>query len=834
MNIVIKFLYKNVMEKKARSLLILVSIAVSSALFFATLGMSSVCQQMYLDQIVRWTGNSDIMIEVKDEIGEDQFFSHSKLDFLEEKLTYQIGLIRTAGLYSPSVEDMQYLDVVGTTLEDLNTYNTYELEEESDLESFTGHKIIISRTFAQKTGFSLGDTIDIKIRQNTYQFIVSGIAQQKGIFVNESNGVVVIVPREVLEEAYGVSQESNAMFLKLKDTGEMSAIIDDLADVLPNCRVMESMNRSDLSQAVNTVVMPFQVSAISVLFMSIFIIYTSFHLMMLERMPSLGTLRSIGLSQKKLRWLFILESIIWGAVGGILGSAIGTVLMYTIVEGYVANLSEGTALTITISLRQILLSIGMAIILTSLSAILPLFSSLRKSVKNIILNIETLPKSKKGSSAAALTCLLLIYALCVIIPHMFGASLLSMIITIVCVTIIMIVMVLVIPYLLRFSSKKIVKMSGNDSSSWLAVKNVSTSKSMLNIVRMLTISISSILIISSISNSISNTITGVYDTYHLYDISLSHRMADQDYVSQLNEIDGVVSSVSNYELMNVNLTEQNYYLNTLYGIEDEGFFDYMGAEIDEGAQQALENINSGRNIVLTKLLQSKLGLQVGDSIKLTIDNNVFNYTITGFIESSFKLGNIGFVAAQYLREDAEVYYYTNTYVKADKDANIVVGNIKAEFLEDVIFIQTLAELVEINQDLIVSIFRIINAYAILAVLIGIIGIFNCITVCFLERKKELALYRTVGMSKKRMKSLFIKESLFIGIFGIGVAFAGATGILKIVPYMLNYVFGNIVMEYNIALYLIFAVAGIAVMSLVSLMPIIRSSKLSIIESIKYE
>ena len=168
------------------------------------------------------------------------------------------------------------------------------------------------------------------------------------------------------------------------------------------------------------------------------------------------------------------------------------------------------------------------------------------------------------------------------------------------------------------------------------------------------------------------------------------------------------------------------------------------------------------------------------------------------------------------------------------DVDEVRNHIKAEFLEELITIQTLEELIEINKDLIVSIFRIINAYAILAVIIGIIGIMNNIIVCFIERKRELAMYRTVGMSMKTMRAIFLKESLFIGISGILFAFVGATGILDIVPSMLSFIFGNVTMKLNIALYLIFAVLGIAVICLLSLLPIAKSAKINIIESIKYE
>ncbi|WP_181899298.1 FtsX-like permease family protein [Lachnotalea glycerini] len=833
MKSIYKYLIINLCEKKVRSFLILLSIGVSAALLFATMGMSNTCKQMYVDQIVKWSGTSDITIEVNKQQGSDTFIKNTDISLDEEKYEYNVGIIKSEGLYNPNVENMQYLDIVGTTLEELALYNNYLLEE-GDIEDFSGNKIMISSTFAEKAGLSIGDEIPIKFSQDTITFTVKGIAKQKGLFINESTSVVAVVPRDALEALYGSEGISNQFYLKLKDNSNMDTDITSLKESLTNCTVSRSVNPSDLSQAVNTVVMPFRISSLSVVFMSIYIVYTSFHLMVLERMSAIGTFRSIGLTKKKLKRIFVLESFLWGVVGGILGCLLGYIALNTVIIKYVEKLSEGTLLTVAIQPIQIVISMALAIILTMLSALPPMFKALKKSTKNIILNISEEKVKKRKLQSVVLLIMVLFFIACVVIPHTMGASLACMIITIVCMTIILILMIAIIPYGIQFIAACIMKFGRSDKVLWIAARNISTNKNMKNIIRLLAISASSILIITNISNAISNTIANVYDTYHLYDISMSYRTADESFEEQLGNVEGVESYVSDYEIDSVKLEDQNYYLNTLYGIKDETFFDFMGAEQTDESQNAIEELNTGRNIVITNLLASKLGLSVGDEVKLTIDDSTFDYTITGMLESSFKLGNIGFVSGDYLQKDINLSYYTTTYIKTNSDVDTVKNNIKAEFLEDILFIQTLDELVAINQDLIVSIFRIINAYAMLAVIIGIIGIANNILACYIERRRELAMYRSIGMSKKRMKNLFISEAILCGTLGILVAFIGTTGILNITPFMLSYIFGNVAMEYNVILYAGFAIAGIFIMCLLTILPIAKADKLSIIESIKYE
>jgi len=97
------------------------------------------------------------------------------------------------------------------------------------------------------------------------------------------------------------------------------------------------------------------------------------------------------------------------------------------------------------------------------------------------------------------------------------------------------------------------------------------------------------------------------------------------------------------------------------------------------------------------------------------------------------------------------------------------------------------------------------------------------------------MYRSLGMSKSQnIKVLFI-ESLTGGVIG------GVTGILSsillinIIPYI-AYSSSNflIPMHYSVKTFAIAFILGIIVMIIASIGPASKSSKLNIIEAIKYE
>ena len=62
MGIILKFMLRNIKEKKLRTFLVVFSIMASTALFFASSGMSTSIKQTYVDIVRQFYGNSDIEI----------------------------------------------------------------------------------------------------------------------------------------------------------------------------------------------------------------------------------------------------------------------------------------------------------------------------------------------------------------------------------------------------------------------------------------------------------------------------------------------------------------------------------------------------------------------------------------------------------------------------------------------------------------------------------------------------------------------------------------------------------------------------------------------------
>lgn len=67
--------------------------------------------------------------------------------------------------------------------------------------------------------------------------------------------------------------------------------------------------------------------------MSIFIIYSSYNVIILERLPIIGIFRSIGAIQKAVTHILLLESQFYGCMGGLIGILVGIFVLKAILQG---------------------------------------------------------------------------------------------------------------------------------------------------------------------------------------------------------------------------------------------------------------------------------------------------------------------------------------------------------------------------------------------------------------------------------------------------------------------------------------------------------------------
>jgi putative ABC transport system permease protein len=71
---------------------------------------------------------------------------------------------------------------------------------------------------------------------------------------------------------------------------------------------------------------------------------------------------------------------------------------------------------------------------------------------------------------------------------------------------------------------------------------------------------------------------------------------------------------------------------------------------------------------------------------------------------------------------------------------------------------------QINQ--VFNVFRgILSAFGLVVLFVAMLGMFNTLTISLLERIKEIALMKMLGMRRKDINRIFLTESMMLGLFG---------------------------------------------------------------------
>lgn len=78
-----------------------------------------------------------------------------------------------------------------------------------------------------------------------------------------------------------------------------------------------------------------------------------------------------------------------------------------------------------------------------------------------------------------------------------------------------------------------------------------------------------------------------------------------------------------------------------------------------------------------------------------------------------------------------------------------------------------------------SVFKIVlGSFGFIAFLVALLGMFNTLTISLLERVKEVALMKILGMNRKNIRNLFMAEAVTLGIIGgaIGIVWGVVLGL----------------------------------------------------------
>ena len=831
MGIILKFILKNIKEKKLRTFLVVVSIMASTALFFAANGIANVFTDSAVNISKDIFGSAEIMITASDK-SPSPYFLTNKVQPYSNRLDYIVGTVGTGGTYKHTKDDVVQVSLIGFNYDDLDAMNPIQFDSNLTMKPFTGNKIIISKKTADNYNLKLGSRLKLNIKDNNENFTIVGIAKLEGLFKVERGSIAGIIP---VETAAGIEKQKgkvSTIYLKSKKSADVDGLIKDLSTTYKNYSVTKTIDMKQITDSTSTISNAFMAMLVIVLTMSMFIIYTVFKVIIVERLPVIGTFRSIGATRSTTNFVLIGESIIYGLIGGITGDIVGIGIVNLAGFG-LTMVSGGVEMTINYTFSMLASSLVFAIVISFISAIIPIIRASRLSVKDVVLNtVDTVEKTKLWK--LILGIFLVILAL--LIPNIVPKKL-ALILDIICMVFGTVALIILVPYITKISALALEKILGLifKNEGILATKNIRSNRNIINNISLLAIGISALFMLNVVSYSFAQELIKAYQISSA-DIYVGSKGGElnKDVLAKIKNADGVYKTYASYDASSVGVIGTSTKIGDVMGYNIDGFHDFMNIDYNQDKKSVLKDFSEGRNIILNESVRKSLDINVGDIITLKTMIGNENYKVTGSFNSLMNNGSMGVIPEKYLKQDFKVSKFSSIFVLTSKDPNTVSAKLNSLFKGKQLNIMTWKQMEDQNAQTVNVMLSIIKIFPIVAMCIGAFGVLNNFIISFIERKRYLAIYASVGMSKSQTIKMLFLEATAVGLIGAISGILGGLISTYIIPCIFKAINFPMEMHYQSQLFITCIILGIAITVVSSIGPAIKSSKLNIIEAIKFE
>jgi putative ABC transport system permease protein len=254
--------------------------------------------------------------------------------------------------------------------------------------------------------------------------------------------------------------------------------------------------------------------------------------------------------------------------------------------------------------------------------------------------------------------------------------------------------------------------------------------------------------------------------------------------------------------------------------------------------QSLNNLAGGGHVFISSVIAEKQGLAPGDQLLVKTRLGETPFTVAAVIVD---FSNQGLVINGSWR-DMEHYFRLNgantLMVKVTPGASPdqVGDEIDARYGENErLVIVSNEDLLGRITTLMQQAFRMFDVLALIAMLVGFMGITNTLTMNVMERTQEIGMLRAVGMTRSQVVRMILSEAALMGLIGgfMGLVFGVVLSrlFLSAMTSMSGYRLTYILPLENILAALLIA---FLTSQLAAFLPTLRASRTRILEAIQYE
>ena len=772
----LKYIFMNVKERKMRTAVMLLSTLLSTTLLFVSFSIGASYESAQRKMARGMAGSAAISVTaVSGDINPHVLPELSSI-------RASAGIVEATALYH---EEGYYetIDLIAADLTELAEINPPRLVSGGEITGFTGNQVILPDRFTSKYGIEKGDTITLKISGKPVSFQVAEIAAYDTVFLRHTRGATALVPRSTLSELSGRTDGCTEILVEPAQGISAARLKEELASSLPlgEYQVDEVVSESQIAADARQKTMPFFLISFFSLTMSVFIIYSSYKVITLDRLPVIGTFRSIGATQKAVVHILLSESALYGVAGGLMGIPAGALALKAILGGMGTSLSQGIQIPVMISPFSILFPFAAAVVVSLLSAWLPVRRASRLPIKDVVMGRAEerhIPRQWTAVAGAAL------FTASILFPRLAsgtglylagGLSLLGMIAA----------AILLVPLLTNLLSRWLEVICGAilGNEGRLSARNMRDNKNTAQNITLLFISISAVIVITVVGRFVTAYVGDVFKDAELQ--GFADGTMDSEFVTKVGEME----------------------------------------------EQALLAFAGKRAILFSESGLDRIGCSVGDTITLTCPAGQYSYRIAGSFKSRATDVEAVISSADAVSDFGPSAYGFLAYTAADPDAIMV--QIRDLFGETPNWSRTVEEFNTDALSTVNAFLQPMHSMTYFILLLAAVGIINNLLINYMQKRRSIAMYKSVGLSNRQNVKITLIEGFYVGL--IGAALAVFVSYMEIQTIFL--VAGpKIAMtpKLSAGTFLAGGGMGILVTLIGSAVPIYKSRGMRIVEEIKFE
>lgn len=818
--------WRNLMRRKLRTLLTLLSIVIGVASTFAVTASVDTAKRTFPLYLKAAFGKADYLIS-----GTEAYMPEAVLHDAEKlNDTAAIAVLKQntkLHLEQEGISGIQKrVELSGYSNMDTPLTN-FKVVQGSLTE---GGAVITDRT-AKAWNTKVGDTISFDTSQGTKSIQVSAIIKYTVELMGPSGWMMakyhhwaVAVPLSVVQDWYGLGGKIQNVHIKAEqesDRNEVERQANELVKRYGNMYMQPVLvDFGSVSQS-GTFFMALYLAGFLGIVLSGFIIFNTLYVSVKERKQEFAVLKTIGYLPEQLRAFVLFEVLLLSIAGTVIGLLLGygfasllTNLIYKVFSIY----EESSSMVLV---QGFAVSVLAGLLVPFAAALVPIRQIGKTSV------IEVLKESRRETSSRKW---LVIVGALLIVSSFFIEHLLLIVPLLLGIALVYPYLFTLFIFLLRPVYRVLFGFSGRIAASNLR-RNLGRT-SMTSVI--LCWGIAMVVLMSSVNSSFIQSYEKIVYSSYGGNLDIHFHHTEKTDLEQLKHIQGVADARAYGHYSAIwSLNGQQRKL-PVFGVGE--WVDRFPLFVSDTSRSELIRRLGQDEILLDKAAYEAWGGKLGESIELATLKGERTFKVVAIV-STMKDGGYGaFMKEEAFRDNFGLKYDKNVLIVKDEVTSPLQlrENIFGRFGERTETMFGPEDIVSMVGSMYTGSFSVVNGLILISIIISGIGITNTLLINIMERIRELGMMRAVGVTRRQVVGMVMLEG-----FGIGIA---ATVIGCLFGILLIYItstfleINSLSYQFGVSWIIILCIGlfGIAISLVASFTPASRAAKTQLSEALRYE